>query len=279
MKQLPNPTNWQSFSWAPTIDGVILTGTSQDLARQGKLHKVPIMLGSSNDAGTAVATWCRTCHERVAMTLREQQYNNWAELNFPEPWASRILETYSLREFKPFWAVSHALTDFVYKCPTFRAAELLLKPANNVSLFLYNFAIDPVGSELRHDDPCSPGNQGTNLGSDLPFFLFTTKLLATDYEKDAARVLSHYIRNFAWSGDPNLFPPNTRKLQLPEWPLLHNLTRDKLWIGMPKDGNISVRRVASGLKCSLWNDYWNAGEPELKAALRNDVALEGLVYI
>lgn len=267
--ELPFPSGWGNESWTATIDGVTLTARADALARQGKAAKVPVILGSSHNAGTAIATECRTCKRYIPMTLGENRFVRWAKGNFPEQWSAAVLSTYPLDHHTPFWAASSALTDYIFKCPTQRAARVLSQ-ASAPAVFEYNFVIDPVGVKVRPTDnygyrgtPCSPGSQGVAVGFDVLFFLNggETKSLATQYEKDTALKLLQYLRNFAWSGDPNVSPPQTKKMPLQHWPAFSNQTHQKLWIGPPAQGNISVQNDTRGLSCSLWQRYWDAGEP------------------
>merc|ERR1712232_547029 len=106
------------------------------------------------------------------------------------------------------------------------------------------------------------GSQGVAIGSDALFFLKARSRLATTYEKDIATALLQYVRNFAWSGDPNVFPPWLRQnLSLKRWPAYENQTHLKLWIAPPAQGNITVQNDTRGLRCPVWDSYWNAGEP------------------
>ena len=226
------------------------------LNKGGEIARVPVMLGSSDNAGTSVATECPTCNEVfLPMTLEEQPYYHWVARNFPDI-RDKLLQQYSLDKYKPFWAASKALTDFIFKCPTHAAAEILAGPKVNVPVYLYNFDVTPVGSGFWYEadgTPCAAGTQGVNLGSEVGFFLNHRKELATDYEMKLARALSIYVRNFAWSGDPNIPPPTTAPTpQLVRWKPFTSSEQLKLWIGMPVEGNITVRAGDTGLSCDLW---------------------------
>lgn len=193
------------------------------------------------------------------------------EENFPEPWDSKLLQAYPLHEYKPFWAAASALTDYVFKCPTQHAASLLGN-RTGLQVFEYNFILDPVGPRVRPQhtyggwtykgDPCGAGRQGVAIGFDVMFFLKSMSIASTQYEKDTAAALLQYLRNFAWSGDPNVYPPHVQvKTTLPHWPALTRGSHQKLWIGPPSQGNITVQNDTRGLKCNLWQDYFRAGEP------------------
>jgi hypothetical protein len=209
------------------------------------------------------------------MTMSERAYRKWTQRNFPDPWATELLSTYPVRKFKPFWATADALTDYVFKCPTGRASRFLSQKSGP-AIFEYNFAVNPVGQVRPADQygykgtPCATGSQGVAIGYAVLFFFRVQRSLATEYENTVASELLEYLRNFAWSGDPNVFPPYVAKKQrmsLTHWPAHTNVTREKLWIGMPKDGNTTVQNDTRGLSCELWNRYWLAGEP---------LSLEGL---
>jgi carboxylesterase type B len=268
--ELPFPNGWSNATWAPTIDGVTLTAPADVLARQGHAAKVPVILGSSHNAGTSIATKCRTCRHYLPMTMGENAYMKWTQENFPEPWATKLHGTYTLDKYKPFWAAATALTDYAFKCPTQRAARFLTRPSGP-EVFEYNFIVDPVGANVRPSDysygyastgtPCTAGRQGVAIGFDVMFFLMSPGYLATEYEKNTASALLAYLRNFAWSGNPNSFPPRTAKTDVPHWPVYRNHTGQKLWIGQPSQGNITVQNETRGLHCDMWLEYWSQGEP------------------
>jgi carboxylesterase type B len=268
--ELPFSESWTNSSWTATIDGVTLTEQPEVLARQGLAANVPLILGSAHNAGTSIASECSTCRKYLHMTMRERQYMKWVDDNFPKPWSEQLLKIYSVDRDKPFWAAAKALTDYVFKCPTDRAAQFLTQPGGSANVFVYNFDVNPVGPYARPEDayggngdPCEAGSQGVALGSDLAFFLNEHHSLSTQYEKDLSSEMSQYFRNFAWSGDPNIFPDwiHQRRVELTRWPAFENQTHQKLWIGMPSAGNITVRNITKGVSCDLWNAYWKAGEP------------------
>lgn len=137
--ELPFPDGWSNASWTPTIDGVTLTDAAHKSARRGDVVRVPVIMGSSGDAGGSVAKMSRTSKKFLPMTLPERKYYEWAEANFPHPWSQRLLETYSVNKSKPFWAAVRALSDYVFKCPTYKAALNLAQLSTMSTVFLYNF--------------------------------------------------------------------------------------------------------------------------------------------
>lgn len=205
------------------------------------------------------------------MTLSEKGYHKWLLDNFPPQLVSDLLSTYSVNHSKPFWAAAEALTDYVFKCPTSRAARYLTRTSGGPQIFEYNFELDPVGPTPRptqygykgpiKGSPCSPGSQGVAINYDAMFFMSAPRFLATGYEKDTSSQLLTYLRNFAWSGNPNIFPPRAKNTTLTVWPEHRNKTHQKLWIGPPSQGNITVKQDTKGLNCILWNAYLLDGEP------------------
>jgi carboxylesterase type B len=278
---LPFPNGWINSSWTATIDGVTLTAPADLLARQGKAMEIPVILGSAHDAGTSIATQCRTCRHYIPMTMGEKQYGRWLRNNFPEPWSAKVLEAYSLDERKPFWSVAHALTDYGFKCPTYRASNFLAQ-RSKAEIFVYNFHVDPVGPKVRPEvmempsSPCTEGSQGVSLGSDVLFFMDVRNRMATTNERLLASALSQYLRNFAWSGQPNTFPPHVKTTPLIRWPAYDDSTRLKLWIGSAWEGNITVKNISEGMSCDLWDAYWKSGEPSQESDVALDASPENL---
>ena len=133
---MPYQDGWLNSSYAATRDGVEVP-LDIDAALRGDggggeggfgVAAVPIMLGSDRSEGVAFCSSCRTCEDYLDMTISFSQYRRWAARNFPPPWAADVLAEYTVEQFTPFFAASHAVGDLVVRCPTRRAARVLTGP-------------------------------------------------------------------------------------------------------------------------------------------------------
>eukprot|EP01052_Picozoa_sp_SAG31_P022723 SAG31_NODE_1822_length_7193_cov_3.631802_6_plen_218_part_00 len=87
--------------------------------------------------------------------------------------------------------------DFVMRCPTRTAAEMLLTHGHDV--YLYNFVHQPLESI---NWPTGTHGLGAFHGAEVPFVFHDTFELVGG-EKDLSSQLATYWTNFASSGDPN----------------------------------------------------------------------------
>ena len=190
---------------------------------------------------------------------------DWAHRNFPEPWASQILRRYGVLDFSPFFSASATVGDLVVRCPTYRAMEFLTKSGDTPALYSYVFDHDPVSHKLHSGDPCVSGDrfhvisischlhsacclvsgaQGAFHSAEIPFFFSNPGFLGTRHEQKLSTHMATYLRNFAWSGNPNEAPPSDGADDTAPrwWPAFTNRTQTSIVLTTSPEGNISVTR-------------------------------------
>jgi carboxylesterase type B len=259
---MPFPDGWKNSSFTPTVDGKVLVDDPAVLARQGHAAQVPVLLGCDKNEGVAFVTHCPTCSAYLKETMSENQYVKWVQRNFAQPWVDKLLKRYSTDEFTPFFAAAQATGDLVVRCPTHRAARFLQKPSG-ASIFLYRYTHEPLSRKLHSGNLCAAGAQGAFHGSEIPFFFHVPEFLQTRHEEELGRTMVHYLRNFAWSGDPNIFPPHSHdvKVDLPVWPPFLNVTEAAMNLGTLPDGKLMITYGQLSAECWLMDAYVDAGQP------------------
>merc|ERR1712224_402956 len=89
--------------------------------------------------------------------------------------------------------------DWIVSCPTRRAVRYLALNSHDHPAYIYYF----------NQTPTFTVNEGSTKwlgafhGADVPFFWNDVWELDTQIELNISSIMSIYITNFAWSGDPN----------------------------------------------------------------------------
>lgn len=276
-----NTISWTSSAYGPTIDGVVLTATpAAILARavldRDLLHRVspvPVLLGSNKDEGTAFVSTCRACDDYLRMSTDYGTFLQWTSDVFSGVWADKVQKQYSMEKYLPFWAASKATGDFMVRCPARRAAVALSKIATGGAdadpsltpreVFFYDFTHSPISSKLddssevyKRGGPCASGSQGAFHGAEVPFVFRSFQYLKTPQELAFSNKLARYWRNFAYSGDPNVYPPTAASdpltQQLPHWPAFNLDSDQAMQLGAEPDGIVAPVVGLLKSECQLW---------------------------
>merc|ERR1719253_573267 len=149
--------------WSPTIDGVELKEHPWQLARKGKLNKVPILHGTNLDEGAGF--------EQLAPTVSSADYMkvfvSWYGPTMGNDNASRVAQSYLDKEVHPslpsvtksWWAAERSDTDQSFSCSARFASERL--SALGFEVYQYFFTHASGGSQIVYH------------GSEIPFVFMT----------------------------------------------------------------------------------------------------------
>ncbi|CAJ1374139.1 unnamed protein product [Effrenium voratum] len=129
--------------WAPTVDGVELAQHPLDLAKAGKVNRVPTVIGTNMDDG---ASW----------SLDYNQTESDFKAMFAKQYGSAAAAEVYLNASHPrmaarsdgWWAYDRAVTDQNFFCSTLEAAKGLQQP---VFQYLFNFS-DSRTPVVQHSD-------------------------------------------------------------------------------------------------------------------------------
>ena len=216
--------------WSPVIDGVEFPDFPEKLAAAGKIHNVPVLLGSNRDEGTL---FTHAPHD-----LNASNYKGYLEQRFGKDLGDTVYKQYPLANYEsPWWAVSHVIGDAAMTCPARRTSQWLTgrQNADNVYEYFFQHELEVIKWFVPYKGVCH--------ASEL-IFVFDLKLgLWTDDEKELALKFVRYWTRFAKYGDPN----GGDDLQ---WPVYSNSSDTLLVLDTPKLSH------ESNLKEELC-DFWD----------------------
>ncbi len=195
------------LGWTPVIDGVALPDQWLSLFRQGKINKVPVMIGHTGNEG-ALFVAIRENAEGAPMTASFAEDRVKVLFGALAP---KVMSTYPEAAFaSPGDRLAHVITDALFVEGLTRDRAAL---ATQTAVYGYE-TCDP-DAPPSHVQPLR-SKLGCAHDSDLPLLFqwddFTGEVASLSEDQLAlAKVLGRYWGNFAASGDPN--GPD-----LPLWP-------------------------------------------------------------
>ena len=174
--------------WAPTIDGVNLTGQPGAQLLAGNFAKVPVMVGSNGDEGSVFLD---------AMPKDATEYEAALAIAFGDDRAKAVAAAYPSGNYASFTAaLSAAIGDGYFVCDARRAARAFAKAGQSV--YRYSFTRVPSAA------PPALGI-GSFHSAEIQFIFggeFLGKALAPE-EKPLESTMRGYWTRFARAGDPN----------------------------------------------------------------------------
>jgi len=230
-------TGAYATNWAPTVDGVELTHSPEDLASQGKIANVPIMVGTNLNEGTNFMP-------DSFKNMTADQYEPFLLSEYGANVGPDVATLYPLSSYESvWWAMDHIWTDLYMRCGARRTARW--STANNNPTFLYLFQHEPWFLKTQP-------YEGVCHGSELFFVFNQEEVLIDGPEIQLARNMVTYWTNFAIYGNPNGNITSTPSLsaQPPFWPLYDAINDQNQVL----DLSIST---GTGLDKDLC-DYWDS---------------------
>jgi para-nitrobenzyl esterase len=219
--------DWSSDVCSSDLE-VILDQPSQLLA-EGDFTDVPVVLGTNTDEGALfVKLGYSGIDEAGYLAVLQDNVGDFAD---------EVLAVYSPDEYGSVEnAMTAALTDGVFRCPTRRLARDLAAAGRDV--FMYSFA-------HAIDFPLVP-NAGAFHGSEIPFVFGNGAygLDLTEEERGLSAEMQGYWTSFAADSDPNR-PDATI------WPTWTDAGRDHIVFDLPLP--LETGRDLQGEQCDLWD--------------------------
>ena len=224
------------IDWSPVIDGTVLTDHPYSLLKAGKVHKVPVLLGSNRNEGTE---FVKTQHVPDV-----PGYTAWAERLFGNVLAAKVLVKYPASNYtNPWTAATQAFGDEAMSCPARETARLLSDAGIPTYLYFLN-------QELKLITMFKP-SYGVCHGMDLVYTFGKSIALWGDADEKMSAAFGEWWTTFADVG----VPTSTVVGHSTEW-TKYNRTEDNHM-------DMAVASVmGSGLKVKLC-DFW-AQNPLLK---------------
>jgi len=212
--------------------GVELTDSPENLAKAGKFHKVPILLGTNANEGSIFS--------QLSHFVTADEYEADVIQKFGQEIGQQVLSYYPASNFSsPWWASVYLNSDASFSCPARRSARWLSK---QVPVYLYFFT--HVITETKVDPFL-----GAFHGVELPFvfaapngYYFGFPMVFTPWEVTFQQKVSRYWSQFAITGNPNL-------QGLPTWPEYNESTDSNIVL----DETISSVNGLKQAACDFWD--------------------------
>ena len=178
--------------WAPTIDGVELTGLPRDLVEDGKVNKIPVVMGNTLDDAAAFFSNPNLSTAELDSLFVKYGSKSAEKLYLSESHAS--LQNYS----NEWWAAERAVTDQNFFCPIHSASRKL---ASSTDVFQYLLEHSIRGTPIvQHSD-------------DIPLVFMNLPLHASLEEKQLAQQMAMSWYHMAAFGHPeDMWPKQTSQV-------------------------------------------------------------------
>ena len=234
----------------PTIDGTIWTDTQYNLWNDGKIVRVPIIFGNTNNEGNLFAPNLSTRATFVAFVQSELP-------NLTDAQYQQVIDEYPL--MAPFakhasWFPSTAsmLADAVFMCPTRALLTSYARYVSSTKVWSYRFAVvDEIAQAAGLGTPHTfetfavwgPGNADSLISDfDGAGISFST------YNAPMVPIVQGYWISFVKSLDPNTF----RAATAPAWEPFGCGVGDRIRLRTNDTGMETVPE-SQITRCNVWN--------------------------
>ncbi|GIL63832.1 hypothetical protein Vafri_17822 [Volvox africanus] len=256
----------------PTIDGVELIKHPVLLMEQGRVSKVPVLLGVNANEGALEVLAQTGDSKNIDLRRFFEVVTNL--LPVPVTSFTRVFEQYNADAFfDGNWIVAafHAVTDGGYHCPSRRAAKSLAKYGIPVRYHILEASLPNSGCPVYVTTGVYLGQEITDfIGAlhtyDIPFTFMApyrspySLCPFTDDEKQLASFLSGIINGMAANRNGTPLPPRTKSLtsptlaDIPSWPVWNTSSNLVMDINTGGPSLNAAEDIGLDAKCQLWDD-------------------------
>ena len=248
--------------WAPVIDNVTISSEPWKAFRDGKYHRVPIMLGSNRDEFSfwaADPVWNATAAAPINRNASKEDFESGLQQMFTDKGIvptvddfQQLIDIYSNRSEYPanlgnwsmwWWAEMRAVTDQFFVCPILVSSYWITE----VPVYSYMF-MHPIEQKSIYLPLSGPQNPFAFHQVELPFVLACANEDGSNcdwtFEKEqeiSTRVSSYWVQ-FAINGNPS---------QSGSWPLYHQ-SNTTLLIDVADSSIRNLRKP----QCDIFNKYF-----------------------
>jgi para-nitrobenzyl esterase len=183
--------------WVPVVDGVEIPDQARELYRQGRVARIPVIIGVNGDEGWTYVD------RSFPGGLDELQYERAVRTEFGMD-ASAILDRYSATAFStPKDALARLVADVEFVCEARRVARYLHHNGSPVYVYSFEYGLPEVTSGRAAHGVESNFVFGNDFAPAPNLGLATPRpLTAADMALFGA--MSSYWREFAATGSPNV---------------------------------------------------------------------------
>lgn len=244
-KLMPQPSATSTGEWHVAIDGHTVPEAPLTAMAKGRVHKVPVMIGATQDEGRF---FVGMGHATLQRGLTQAEYNMALEALVGKGPASIALAAYPSSKYgSPDLALSAMMTDSLFACPTYSAARYL---SGHVPTFVYELADRRMPA---FDDPFMPW--GAYHAGDLGYIFRTAQFEAL---LDAGQLaLSDqwlgYWKRFVYTAQPNGKVPGEASHAAPHWPRFNRLFNPVQTLEPGKTRTSALGAFSRSHQCLLWS--------------------------
>eukprot|EP00729_Bicosta_minor_P011819 gene11819-30337_t len=236
--------------WAPTVDGIELTGMPNDLVRARHHHPTAaLLLGTARDEGTTFVG--------VPGTFTQPQWEAWAKEKYPTFNFAEINNLYGSYPATPglskwYWAAARTDGDLRFHCGARLGARAVASHGRDV--YYYSFAPGEIFNVSYHADTIGHCSERSFIFHSLP----------PSDDGPAGKLQLAMVaawRSFAKHGDPNAEPLIGRSFDLRDgskpttlqthWPKYVNAT-DQVLVWVDGAGGDVVLDGYRAEECKFW---------------------------
>eukprot|EP00040_Diaphanoeca_grandis_P032805 m.199629 g.199629 ORF g.199629 m.199629 type:complete len:567 (+) comp32741_c0_seq2:175-1875(+) len=241
-----NPHCGGLIDWNSVIDGVELSAHPRVLAANGKIHDVPILLGTNRDEGTLfvgdpdkinASTYTQAVTEIFGAALAPKVIQQYPPTRYP---ATKVASS-------AWWTLSHVFGDSAMSCPARQTANWIrAAPGRKNPVFMYFF--DHEMDVLSTLDWISKTHAyGVCHASELALVFRFSELLVGKEQELSDDVVTWW-EHFAATGSPGM-------VNGAPWPAFTITEPQLLMWGMEDDKlNFTLTSTLKKSDCDFWED-------------------------
>ena len=231
--------------WSPVIDGLTIPRNMTDMIRDGDIHKVPVLMGTTAQEGRFFVAYA--FHEKRGRAMTADDYKSAADIMTGSAFSgstSRSLYTAS-RYGSNDLAMSALMTDAGFACPMLTDAKRM---SRHTQVHVYEFADTRAPAP---PDAFALDWQAYHT-SELPYLfgapVFATNLVGTftTEQRTLADNMVRYWAAFVAKGDPN-------QSGLPQWNRFNELGLSIMNLGPGQIGQQGWGAFSMAHRCLTWS--------------------------
>lgn len=231
--------------WSPVIDGLTIPRNMTDMIRDGDIHKVPVLMGTTAQEGRFFVAYA--FHEKRGRAMTADDYKSAADIMTGSAFSgstSRSLYTAS-RYGSNDLAMSALMTDAGFACPMLTDAKRM---SRHTQVHVYEFADTRAPAP---PDAFALDWQAYHT-SELPYLfgapVFATNLVGTftTEQRTLADNMVRYWAAFVANGDPN-------QSGLPQWNRFNELGLSIMNLGPGQIGQQGWGAFSMAHRCLTWS--------------------------
>jgi para-nitrobenzyl esterase len=243
--------------WPATVDGEVIESPVLSALAKGQFHKVPVMLGTTQDEGRGFIGW--GFHGGVGRDVTQAEYEGVMKSFAGDLGGSIVTAFYPASKYGSVGrAMAAALTDVAVACPNHNVSNSL---SGHVQTYAFEFA--DKNAPQFFPDPFMPEGWGAYHMGEL-LYVFQKPVSGLQFPGLNASQLAlseqmlSYWRHFIATGNPNN-ANGANSLTAPNWPRYGKGGTAVQSLKPEGTVTLSEGQYQNAHKCLLWSSYYGLG--------------------